>query len=87
MKSLTFTLEFSLDTEKAQKIRAVIAEVVGFSAEDIQNEDRFIADYRITYAERKALLERLNTDCGKSIDFAAFCKLDRVDSVIESFLA
>jgi len=75
-----------LDTEKAQKIRGVIAEIVGFNAEDIQDEDRFIADYRITYAERKSLLERLNADFGKEVDFAAFCKLDRVASVIEAFL-
>ena len=74
-----------MDTEKTQKIRGVIGEIVGFSAEDIQDEDRFIADYRITYAERKSLLERLNADFSKSMDFAAFCKLDRVGSVIEAF--
>jgi hypothetical protein len=74
-----------LDTEKAQKIRSVIAEVVGFKADDIQDEDRFIADYRITYAERKALLERLNADFAKTMDFAAFCKLDRVGTVIQTF--
>ncbi len=74
-----------MDTEKTQKIRAAIAEVVGFEPVDIQDEDRFIADYRIAYAERKSLLERLNADFGKTMDFAAFCRLDRVDSVIQAF--
>ena len=74
-----------MDKEKTVKIREAIAGVVGFDAEDIQDEDRFITDYRITYAERKALLERLNADFGKTVDFAAFCKLDRVGSVIEAF--
>ncbi len=74
-----------LDTEKADKIRSIIADVVGFKSEDIQDEDRFITDYRITYAERKALLERLNADFGRDLDFAAFCKLDRVGSLIQAF--
>ena len=74
-----------MDTGKTQKIRAAIAEVVGFKSEDIRDEDRFIADYRIAYAERKVLLERLNADFAKSMDFAAFCRLDKVESVIQAF--
>ena len=76
-----------MDAERTQKIRTAIAEVVGFKAEDIQDEDRFIADYCIAYAERKALLDRLNSDFDKSLDFSEFCKLDRVDSVIQAFAA
>ena len=74
-----------MNTEKALKVRKTIAEVVGFDAEDIQDDDKFIADYRISYAERKALLERLNGDFGKALDFDSFCKLDKVASVIKAY--
>jgi hypothetical protein len=75
-----------LDTEKAQKIRATIAEVVGFDANDIQDEDRFILDYSIAYNERKALLERLNAEFGKNLDFGAFCQLETVGAVLIAYL-
>ena len=74
-----------LETEKAQKIRAIIAEVVGFEPKDIQDEDRFIMDYRIAYAERKALLERLNTDFSKELEFGAFCELETVGAVLNAY--
>lgn len=76
-----------MNTEKVLKVRKTIAEVVGFDAEDIQDDDKFIADYRISYAERKALLERLNGDFGKTLDFDSFCKLDRVGAVIQAYEA
>ena len=72
--------------ERAQKIRAIIAEVVGFDPKDIQDEDSFIMDYRIAYAERKALLERLNTDFSKDLDFTAFCQLETVGSVLNAYV-
>ena len=74
-----------MDTEKAHKIRAIIAETVGFDAKDIQDEDRFIIDYRITYGERKILLERLNADFAKDMDFNAFCTLDTVGDVLLAY--
>ena len=76
-----------MDTEKAQKVRAMIAEVLGFEAKDIQDEDKFITDYRISYTERKNLLERLNAEFGKSLDFTAFCQLETVESVLQAYLA
>ena len=76
-----------MDTEKAQKIRAIIAEIVGFDLKDIQDEDRFIMDYRIAYAERKTLLERLNADFGKDFDFAAFCQFETVGAVLSAYLS
>lgn len=76
-----------MDTEKAQKVRAVIAEVVGFEPDEVQDGDRFIIDYNIAYGERKALLERLNTDFGKELDFAGFCALEDVASVVKAYAA
>jgi hypothetical protein len=76
-----------LDKEKAQKVRAVIAEVVGFELEDIQDSDRFIADYNIAYGERKVLLERLNAEFGNELDFSAFCALEDVSSVVRHYAA
>jgi hypothetical protein len=80
-------MELALDKEKAQKVRSVIAEVVGFELEDIQDSDRFIADYNIAYGERKALLERLNGEFGKDMDFTAFCSLEDVASVVGAYAA
>jgi hypothetical protein len=71
--------------EKARKIRAIIAEVVGFDAEDIKDEDNFVLDYRIAYAERKTLLERLNAGFGKDLDFGAFCLLETASAVISAY--
>ena len=79
--------ELALDKEKAQKVRAAIAEVVGFEVDDIQDGDRFISDYNIAYTERKALLERLNSEFGKDLDFTAFCALEDVSSVVSAFSA
>ena len=76
-----------MDKEKAQKVRAAIAEVVGFEVDDIQDGDRFITDYNIAYTERKALLERLNSEFGKDVDFVAFCALEDVSSVVSAFAA
>lgn len=76
-----------LDNEKAQKVRAVIAEVVGFETDEVQDADRFIIDYSITYSERKALLERLNGEFGKEMDFNAFCALDDVGAVVKAYAA
>ncbi len=78
-------MEPALDKDKAQKVRQAIAEVVGFEPDDIQDADRFIADYSIAYTERKALLERLNAEFGKDLDFAAFCALDDVASVLRAY--
>ena len=75
-----------MDTEKAQKIRGIIAEVVGFDPKDIQDEDRFIMDYRIAYPERKAVLERLNADFSKGLEFSAFCQLETVGAVLSAYL-
>lgn len=76
-----------LDNEKAQRVRAVIAEVVGFEPDEVQDSDRFIVDYSIAYGERKALLERLNGEFGKEMDFAAFCALDDVGAVVKAYAA
>ncbi len=76
-----------MDKEKAQKVRAVIADVVGFPASEVQDQDRFIADYSIGYGERKTLLERLNAEFGKDVDFAAFCALEDVGAVVSTFAA
>jgi hypothetical protein len=76
-----------LDKDTAQKVRAAIAEVVGFELDEVQDSDRFIIDYNIAYGERKALLERLNSEFGKDIDFSAFCALDDVASVVKAYAA
>lgn len=74
-----------MDQEKSQQVRAVIAEVVGFSPDEVQDADRFTVDYNIAYGERKALLERLNGAFGKDLDFTAFCALDDVASVVRHY--
>lgn len=74
-----------MDTEKAKTIKGIIAEVVGFDLEDINDEDRFIVDYKITYSERKALLEKLNQAFQKEFGFDEFCKMDKVVDVIDAF--
>ncbi len=76
-----------MDQDKAVKIKATIAEVVGFEAEEVQDADRFIIDYSITYTERKALLERLNAEFGKDLEFTAFCALEDVASVVNAYAA
>ena len=76
-----------MDKEKAQKVRATIAEVVGFEVDEIADGDRFITDYNIAYTERKALLERLNSEFGKDVDFTSFCALEDVSSVVSAFAA
>jgi hypothetical protein len=76
-----------VDKEKAGKVKAVIAEVVGFELDEVQDADRFIIDYSITYTERKALLERLNAEFGKDLDFTAFCALEDVASVVKAYAA
>ncbi len=76
-----------MEQDKAQKVRALIAEVVGFEQDEVQDGDRFIIDYNIAYGERKALLERLNTDFSKELDFAAFCALEDVGSVVRTYAA
>lgn len=74
-----------MDNEKVKKIKAIIAEVVGFEIEDISEEDKFIVDYKITYGERKALLEKLNLTFHKEFGFDGFCKMDKVSDVIEAY--
>ena len=74
-----------MDTEKAKKIKAIIAEVVGFDLDDISDEDKFIVDYKITYGERKSLLEKLNSAFQKEFGFDEFCKMDKVSDVIEAY--
>jgi hypothetical protein len=76
-----------LDKEKAQKVRAAIADVVGFPADEVQDGDRFIVDYSIGYAERKTLLDRLNAEFGKELEFGAFCALEDVGSVVSAYAA
>ncbi len=76
-----------MDKEKAQKVRTVIADVVGFPADEVQDQDRFIADYSIGYGERKALLEKLNAEFGKDVEFGAFCALEDVGSVVKAYAA
>lgn len=80
-------MDKAMDKDKAQKVRAVIAEVVGFEPDEVQDGDRFIVDYNIAYGERKALLERLNTDFDKSLEFTAFCALEDVGSVVRAYAA
>jgi hypothetical protein len=75
-----------LDNEKAKQIKGIIAEVVGFDLDDISDEDKFIVDYKITYGERKSLLERLNQQFQKEFGFDEFCKMDKVSDVIEAYL-
>jgi len=74
-----------VDKEKAGKVKAIIAEVVGFEVDEVQDTDRFIVDYSVTYTERKALLERLNAAFGKDLDFNAFCALDDVAAVVNAY--
>ncbi len=76
-----------MDKEKAEKVRAAIAEIVGFEPAEVEDGDRFIIDYNISYGERKALLERLNTDFSREMDFTEFCALDDVGSVVKAFAA
>jgi hypothetical protein len=76
-----------VDKEKAEKVKATIAEVIGFELEEVQDADRFIIDYNISYTERKALLERLNADYGKDLEFTAFCALEDVSSVVKAYAA
>jgi acyl carrier protein len=75
-----------LDNEKAKQIKGIIAEVVGFDQDDISDEDKFIVDYKITYGERKSLLERLNQQFQKEYGFDEFCKMDKVSDVVEAYL-
>ncbi len=74
-----------MDNDKVKQVKGIIAEVVGFDREDISDEDKFIADYKITYPERKALLEKLNSTFHKELGFDEFCKKDKVSDVIETF--
>jgi len=74
-----------LDNDKAKQIKGIIAEVVGFDKDDISDEDKFIVDYKITYGERKSLLERLNGTFQKEFGFDDFCKMDKVSDVIEAY--
>lgn len=76
-----------MDTEKAKSIKGIIAEVVGFDPEDINDDDRFIVDYKITYGERKALLEKLNLAFQKEYGFDEFCKMDKVTDVVDAYAA
>lgn len=82
-----FSQERTVDKEKAEKIRATIAEIVGFEPVEVQDADRFIIDYNISYGERKTLLERLNAEFGKDVDFKDFCALEDVGSVVQTFAA
>lgn len=74
-----------MDNEKANQIKGIIAEVVGFDKDDIADEDKFIVDYKITYGERKSLLERLNGTFQKDFGFDEFCKMEKVSDVIEAY--
>lgn len=74
-----------MDTEKTNQIKGIIAEVVGFDKDDIAEDDKFIVDYKITYGERKSLLERLNGAFQKEYGFDEFCKMDKVSDVIEAY--
>ena len=74
-----------MDNDKVKKIKVMIAEVVGFDLEDINDEDKFIVDYKITYGERKALLEKLSSSFHKEVGFDEFCKLDKVSDVIDTY--
>jgi acyl carrier protein len=74
-----------LDTEKAKSIKGIIAEVVGFDLEDINADDKFIVDYKITYPERKALLEKLNQTFSKEFGFDEFCKMEKVSDVLDAY--
>lgn len=74
-----------MDNEKAKQIKGIIAEVVGFDKDDIADDDKFIVDYKITYGERKSLLERLNGTFQKDFGFDEFCKMDKVADVIEAY--
>ena len=76
-----------MDTEKAKTIKTIIAEVVGFDLEDINDDDKFIVDYKITYPERKALLEKLNQTFQKEFGFDEFCKMEKVSDVVEAYPA
>lgn len=75
-----------MSPETELRVRQIIAEVVGFEAEDIANEDSFIADYRISYPERKSLLDRLNQEFGREIAFDSFVKMDKVSDLLTAFM-
>ena len=74
-----------MENDKVKKIKSIIAEVVGFDLEDISAEDKFIVDYKITYGERKILLEKLNNTFHKEFGFDEFCKMEKVSDVIEAY--
>ncbi len=74
-----------MNIEVAKKVKEIIAEVVGFDTKDIGDGDKFIPDYKITYAERKALLAQLNDAFQRETSFEDFCKLDNVMAVIEAY--
>jgi acyl carrier protein len=74
-----------LSPEIEQRVRQIIAEVVGFETEDISNDDSFIADYRISYPERKTLLDRLNQEFSREVAFDSFVKMDKVADVLTAY--
>ena len=74
-----------MENDKAKQIKGIIGEVVGFDTDDISDEDKFIADYKITYGERKALLEKLNAAFNKEFGFDEFCKMDKVADVVDAY--
>ncbi len=76
-----------MSPEIEQRVRQIIAEVVGFETEDIAEADSFIADYRISYPERKTLLDRLNQEFGREVAFDNFVKLDKVADVMAAYTA
>lgn len=76
-----------MSPEIEQRVRQIIAEVVGFETEDIAEADSFIADYRISYPERKTLLDRLNQEFGRDVAFDNFVKLDKVADVMAAYTA
>lgn len=71
--------------DKTIDIKTIISNVIGFEAKDIESDDQFINDYRISYPERKNLLERLNEAYAKDLSFEEFCKLNTVGAVIEFY--
>ncbi len=71
--------------EKTTEIKTIISNVIGFEAKDIEIDDQFINDYRISYPERKNLLEKLNETFAKELSFEEFCKLNTVGAVIEFY--
>jgi hypothetical protein len=74
-----------VESENTKKIKHFIAEAVFFDADDIHPEDKISEDYKITYSERVALLDKLNSYFIKAFSYSDFLTMEKVFDVIVAF--